>query len=63
VRRAPAVVLLASGLKLLNVPTPLAGIVLLATIVVAPVLWMLLRRYYGFAPSGGLARARHVALE
>jgi uncharacterized membrane protein YfcA len=63
VRRALAFVLLASGLKLLNVPTTLSGIVLLATLVVAPVLWMLLRRYYGFAPSGRLARAGHLTLE
>jgi hypothetical protein len=48
---------------LLNVPTTLSGIVLLATLVVAPVLWMLLRRYYGFAPSGRLARAGHLTLE
>jgi uncharacterized membrane protein YfcA len=63
VRRALAFVLLASGLKLLNVPTTLSGIVLLATLVVGPVLWMLLRRYYGFAPSGRLARAGHLTLE
>jgi uncharacterized membrane protein YfcA len=63
VRRALAFVLLASGLKLLNVPAPISGIVLLATLVVAPVLWMLLRRYYGFAPSRGLARTGYLTLE
>jgi uncharacterized protein len=63
VRRALAFVLLASGLKLLDVPTPLSGIVLLATLVVAPVVWMLLRRYYGSAPPARLARAGHVTLE
>jgi hypothetical protein len=57
VRRALAFVLLASALKLLNVSTTDSAIVLLATLVVAPVLWMLVRRHYGVARSSGLARA------
>jgi uncharacterized membrane protein YfcA len=48
VRRGLAFVLLASALKLLNVSNKATGIVLLVVLVVAPVLWMLARRYYGF---------------
>ncbi len=48
VRRALAFVLLASALKLLNVSTSLTGIILAAVLVIAPVLWMMVRRHYGF---------------
>jgi uncharacterized membrane protein YfcA len=48
VRRALAFVLLASALKLLNVSTPNTGIVLALVAVIAPVLWMLVRRRHGF---------------
>jgi hypothetical protein len=63
VRRALAFVLFASALKLLNVSTTHTAIILVATLVVAPVLWMLLRRHYGFARSGGLARAGYGTLK
>jgi len=48
VRRALAFVLLASALKLLNVSTSNTGIVLLLVLLVAPVVWMLVRRRHGF---------------
>jgi hypothetical protein len=54
VRRALAFVLLASALKLLNVSNTATGIVLILTLIFAPVLWMLVRRSHGFpalAPS------------
>jgi uncharacterized membrane protein YfcA len=56
VRRALAFVLLASALKLLHVSTPDTGIILAIVLVVAPVLWMLVRRKHGFpafASRGG----------
>jgi uncharacterized protein len=48
VRRALAFVLLASALKLLNVSTKDTGIILALVAVIAPVLWMLVRRRHGF---------------
>jgi uncharacterized membrane protein YfcA len=54
VRRALAFVLLASALKLFNVSTAHTGIILLLVALIAPVLWMLVRRRHGFpalAPS------------
>jgi uncharacterized protein len=58
VRRALAFVLLASALKLLNVSNQATAIILIAVLLVAPVLWMLVRRHYGFP---ALARQRRVA--
>ena len=57
VRRALAFVLLASALKLLSVPNRETGIALLGTLLVAPVIWMLVRRHYGF-PALARRRAR-----
>ena len=48
VRRVLAFVLLASALKLLNVSTTNTGIGLALVVVIAPVLWMLVRRHHGF---------------
>jgi hypothetical protein len=48
VRRALAFVLLASSLKLLGVSTPLTGLALAVVLLVAPALWMLVRRRHGF---------------
>jgi uncharacterized protein len=48
VRRALAFVLLASALKLLDVSTTYTGVVLGAVLVTAPVMWMAVRRHYGF---------------
>jgi len=58
VRRALAFVLLASALKLLNVSNQATAIILIAVLLVAPVLWMLVRRHYGFP---ALARQRRAA--
>ncbi len=48
VRRALAFVLLASSLKLFNISNGTTGLVLAIVLVFAPVLWMLVRRHYGF---------------
>jgi uncharacterized protein len=48
VRRALAFVLLASALKLLGVSTKGTGIILALVAVIAPLLWMLVRRRHGF---------------
>lgn len=48
VRRALAFVLLASALKLLGLPNVETGIVLVAVLLVAPALWMAVRRRQGF---------------
>jgi hypothetical protein len=58
VRRALAFVLLASALKLLDVSTRDTGIILLVVLAVAPVLWMLVRRHYGFPALAPGRRAR-----
>jgi uncharacterized membrane protein YfcA len=48
VRRALAFVLLASALELLHVSTATTGLILLLVGLIAPLLWMLVRRHYGF---------------
>jgi uncharacterized membrane protein YfcA len=48
VRRALAFVLLASALKLLGVSNRATGVILLLVLLIAPVLWMLVRRRHGF---------------
>jgi uncharacterized protein len=48
VRRALAFVLLASALKLLNFSNQATGIILAVVLLIAPVLWMLVRRRHGF---------------
>jgi uncharacterized membrane protein YfcA len=48
IRRALAFVLLASGLKLLNVSNEATAYILLAAVVAAPLVWMLLRKRHGF---------------
>ena len=53
VRRALGFVLLASALKLLNVSTRNTGIILLAVAVIAPLLWMVVRRRHGFPAFAG----------
>ncbi|HEX2307265.1 MAG TPA: sulfite exporter TauE/SafE family protein [Jatrophihabitantaceae bacterium] len=47
IRRAIAIVLLASGLKLLGVPTAATALVLAGSIVLGPVVWMAIRRWNG----------------
>ena len=54
VRRALSFVLLASALKLLGVSTPVTGLMLALALLIAPPMWMLVRRHHGFpARSGG----------
>jgi uncharacterized protein len=48
VRRALAFVLLASALKLFNISNVHTGIILVLVLLIAPVLWMLVRRRHGF---------------
>ena len=48
VRRALAFVLLASALKLLEVPNTETAIILLVTLLFAPILWMVVRRRLGY---------------
>ena len=48
VRRALAFVLLASALKLLNVSNRNTAIALALVLLIAPLLWMLVRRHHGF---------------
>ncbi len=47
IRRALAIVLLASGLKLLNVPTVPLGVIVFLTIALGPVVWAGVRRHEG----------------
>ena len=56
IRRALAFVLLASSLKLLNFSTKATGIILALVLIIAPVLWMLVRRHYGFPALARRAR-------
>jgi uncharacterized membrane protein YfcA len=56
VRRALAFVLLASALKLLNVSTANTGIVLLLVLLIAPVVWMLVRRRHGLPALASRAK-------
>jgi hypothetical protein len=48
VRRTLAFVLLASSLKLLDVSTLMTGLALAVVLLVAPLMWMLVRRRHGF---------------
>ena len=51
IRRALALVLLASGLKLLGASNLVLGCILLAVVLVGPPLWMLARRQHGLPPT------------
>jgi uncharacterized protein len=48
VRRVLGFVLLASGLKLLDISTTNTGIILLIVLIFVPVLWMIVRRRHGY---------------
>ena len=61
VRRALAFVLLASALKLLNFSNRDTGVILLAVLLIAPVLWMLVRRKHGFPAIARKQRDRGAA--
>jgi uncharacterized membrane protein YfcA len=56
VRRALAFVLLASALKLFKVSNAHTGIILVLVALIAPVLWMLVRRRHGFPALARSAR-------
>jgi uncharacterized membrane protein YfcA len=56
IRRALAFVLLASSLKLLDFSTKATGIILGLVLIIAPVLWMLVRQHYGFPALARRAR-------
>ncbi|MBK9475533.1 MAG: sulfite exporter TauE/SafE family protein [Tetrasphaera sp.] len=62
VRRALAFVLLASALKLLNVPNGTTGIILVVALLVAPLLWMVIRKRHGFPALAG-TRLREMKAE
>jgi uncharacterized membrane protein YfcA len=63
VRRALAFVLLASGLKLLDVPNATTVVILVFALVGGPLLWMLARRRLGLpALAGPALRARRAEL-
>ncbi|HEY2167025.1 MAG TPA: sulfite exporter TauE/SafE family protein [Jatrophihabitantaceae bacterium] len=49
IRRALAFVLLASALKMFNISSVTTGIVLVAVVAAAPLVWMWLRRAHGFS--------------
>jgi uncharacterized membrane protein YfcA len=56
VRRALAFVLLASALKLLNVSNQDTALILVLVLVFAPLLWMMVRRHYGFPALASRSR-------
>lgn len=58
VRRALAFVLLASALKLLNFSTTHTGIILVLVLLIAPVMWMAVRRHYGFPALASRSRSK-----
>ena len=58
VRRALAFVLLASALKLLNFSNTDTGIILGLVLLVAPVMWMLVRRHHGFPAMASRGKAK-----
>lgn len=57
IRRALSLVLVASGLKLLGVDTVILGYLLLATCLVAPLVWAGVRRRHGLPPLARQERA------
>jgi uncharacterized membrane protein YfcA len=61
VRRALGFVLLASALKLLDVSTMHTGLILLAVLIFAPLLWMVVRRRHGFPALAPRATGREEA--
>jgi hypothetical protein len=58
VRRALAFVLLASALKLLRVSNTDTGIILFLVLLIAPVVWMLVRRHHGFPAWASRSRPK-----
>ncbi|MFT4220217.1 MAG: sulfite exporter TauE/SafE family protein [Microbacterium sp.] len=58
IRRALAFVLLASGLKLLEVSNEATGVILVSALVLGPVVWALIRRHHGFHPLASVENRR-----
>lgn len=56
IRRILVFVLMASGLKLLNVSTSDLGIILLAAAITGPAIWAMIRVTHGYSWRGGRAR-------
>jgi len=63
VRRALSFVLLASSLKLLGVSTANTAIALVLALLIAPPMWMLVRRHHGFPAMSGARWFRRPARE
>ncbi len=61
VRRALAFVLCASALKLLEVSTPITGLILLVMVLVSPLVWMLIRRRLGFPALAQRGKSKTLA--
>lgn len=61
IRRALAFVLLASGLKLLGVGNVETGVILIAGLIAGPLVWMLIRRRYGFPALASTEMRRYRA--
>ncbi len=59
VRRALAIVLLGSGLKLLGVSTPVIIVVVVGALVLGPFVWMAARRFNGLPARPASTRAAH----
>jgi uncharacterized membrane protein YfcA len=58
VRRALAFILLASSLKLFGIPNRETAIILGLVLAIAPVLWMVVRRHYGYPALASRQRKR-----
>lgn len=56
IRRALALVLLASGLKLLGVPTQITVVAIAGCLLVGPLVWMAARKWHGLTPSPFVAK-------
>ncbi len=56
IRRALAVVLLISGLKMLGMPTVPLGFVLAASLTAGPLTWMAVRRHHGLRARAAVSR-------
>lgn len=56
IRRVLVFVLMASGLKMLNVSTSDLGIILLAAVITGPAIWAMIRVSHGYSWRGGAAK-------
>ncbi len=60
IRRALALVLLASGLKLVGASIPLTAVLVVAAAALGPLVWMVVRRHHGLPPLAGAEARRRV---